>query len=95
MGSKNQQDLLKYLGVGYTLKTIDQELTIYRRINNHYDIELSGASRKGHPISVFVWDISNGEGASSRIVERHFDITDWDDLRALLEQLTEKYQGLA
>lgn len=95
MGSKNQQDLLEYLGAGYTLKTIDQELTIYRRINNHYDIELSGTSRKGRPISVFVWDISNGEGASSRITERHLDVTDWDDLRALLEQLTEKYQGLA
>ncbi len=95
MGTKNQQELLKFLGPEYSIKTIDLESCLYRKINGHYDIEISGTARKNHPISVFVWDISNGEGVSAAIVEKHFDITDWESLKALLDTLNKKYQDLA
>lgn len=94
MASKNQQDLLKFLGSEYTTKDIDGEICIYRKINDHYDIELSGTARKNHPISVFVWDISKGEGNSAIIVEKHFDISGRDHLKLLLEDLTKKYLDL-
>jgi hypothetical protein len=78
MASKNQQELLKFLGSEYSMKEIDLELCIYRKINSRYDIEISGTHRKNHPISVYVWDISN-----------------WTDLKTLLDNLTMKYQDLA
>lgn len=95
MASKNQQELLNYLGPEYSVKEIDYEPCLYRKINAHYDIEISGTSRKNHPVSVFVWDISTGEGVSASIVEKHFDISDWSSLKALLDELTKKYQDLA
>lgn len=93
MGSKNQQELLKFLGPEYSIKVIDGSPCIYRKFNEHYDLEISGALRTKHPVCVFVWDISNGEGNSAIIVERHFDISDWASLKSLLDELTKKYQG--
>lgn len=95
MASKNQQELLKFLGSEYSIKEIDGELCVYRKINACYDIELSGTARKNYPISVFVWDISKGEGVTAVIVEKHFDISGWDSLKGLLDDLTKKYQDLA
>ena len=46
MASKNQQELLKFLGPEYSMKEIDLELCIYRKINSRYDIEISGTHRK-------------------------------------------------
>ena len=95
MASKNQQDLLKFLGPEYSMKEIDLELCIYRKINSNYDVEISGAHRNNHPLSVFVWDISNGDGVSAIMVEKHFDISNWGALKDLLDNLTKKYQDLA
>jgi len=95
MASKNQQELLNFLGKEYSVKEIDCELCLYRKINSHYDIEISGTSRKNHPISVFVWDISKGEGVSATIVEKYFDISNRVSLKMLLDELTKKYQDLA
>ena len=69
MYSKNQQELLKFLGPKYTIKEIDMEPCFYRKINHKYDIEISGTFRKNRPINVYVWDISNGEGIDAVIVE--------------------------
>ncbi len=93
MGSKNQQDLLKFLGPEYSIKVIDGSPCIYRKFNDHYDLEITGAGRKNRPVCVFVWNISSGEGVSAVIAEKHFDISDWASLKALLDELTRKYQG--
>ena len=50
MYSKNQQELLKFLGPKYTIKEIDMEPCFYRKINHKYDIEISGTFRKNRPI---------------------------------------------
>lgn len=94
MITKNQQALLEYLGPEYSTKTIDMELCIYRKINARYDIEISGTARQNHPISVFVWDISHGDGVAAQIVERWFDIKNMSNLKQLLNNLVEKYQDL-
>lgn len=92
MYSKNQQELLKFLGPKYTIKEIDMEPCFYRKINHKYDIEISGTFRKNRPINVYVWDISNGEGIDAVIVEKFFDISGWGELKALLENIIEKYR---
>lgn len=95
MASKNQKELLKFLGPGYSIKEIDFGPCIYRRINARYDIEVSGAYRKDYPISVYVWDISNGVHASAVVAEQHNGISDWSALKALLDGLTRKYRDSA
>ena len=46
MITKNQKELLDFLGPQYSIKTIDGEPCIYRKINSHYDIEISGTRAK-------------------------------------------------
>lgn len=92
MGTKNQQELLKFLGPEYSIKTIDGESCLYRKINSSYDIEISGTTRKNRPISVFVWDITKGEDFAASIVEKHFDISDWASLKTLLDTIIQKYR---
>lgn len=95
MASKNQQELLKFLGSEYSMKEIDLELCIYRKINSRYDIEISGTHRKNHPISVYVWDISNGDGISATMVEKHFDISNWTDLKNIAGQSHHEISGFS
>lgn len=87
--TENQKKLLSFLGPEYSVKIIDQVECLYRKINDNYDIEISGALRKGQKVCVFVWDISKGH--PTEIVERHFDIKEWTDLKALLNQIVERY----
>lgn len=91
--SKNEKALLEFLGPDYTMKVIDGVESVYRKINDNYDIEIVGTTRKGQKMSVFVWDISRGEGIMSQIVERYFDIKEWDDLKTLLDQIVERYSN--
>lgn len=94
MGSKNQQEILNYLGSEYSLKEIDSELCIYRKINDRYDIEISGTNRRRHPMVIYVWDISTGAGISARIVEQFSGITDKSALKNTLNQIIGKYSDL-
>lgn len=52
MPSKNQKELLQLLGSKYSIKTIDGEECIYRKINDTYDIEISGTRLKTRPMHV-------------------------------------------
>lgn len=95
MASKNQQELLKFLGSKYSIRDFDFEPCVYRKINNNYDIEISGTNKKNHPIDIYVWDISQSEQGGAHIVEKHFNISDWSILKALLDDIVRKYQDLA
>lgn len=46
MATKNQQELLDYLGPQYFLRNIDGEPCICRNINTRYDLEISGTAKK-------------------------------------------------
>lgn len=93
MITANQNRLLAMLGPDYSVKEIDLEDCIYRKLNSKYDIELSGTARKGRPISIYVWDISNGDGISAQIVEKIHQIKYDVELLTVLNSLAEKYQG--
>lgn len=88
--SKNQKRLLEFLGPEYSIKEIDQEPCIYRKINSQYDIEISRTFRKSKSIAVYVWSTS-----PNIIVEKHFNISSDDELKLLLTDLLKKYQDLA
>ncbi len=95
MASRNTLDLLQFLGGEYSLKTIDGEECIYRKINNSFDIEISGAHRKRMSICVYVWDIKYGDGIAAHTVEQRIGIKSKEDLKTTLDALVQKYQGLA
>ncbi len=89
--TRNQKELLKLLGSEYSMKDIDMENCIYRKINDNYDIEISNTYRKNKPMDVYVWDISKGMTSDARIVESICNIKTPNDLQALLNDLVTKY----
>ena len=91
MATKNQQELLDYLGPQYFLRNIDGEPCICRNINTRYDLEISGTAKKKHSLDVYVWDISRGTGTAATIVEQITDISDKEMLKQTLIKLIEKY----
>lgn len=88
---KRQQELLDFLGPKYSVKRIDLGDAIYRKINDNYDIEINVSGRYG--ASIFVWDISRGMDITARIVERHFDVEDQNEVKELLDGIVKKYGG--
>ena len=83
----NQKRLLSLLGPEYSLKVIDLELCVYRRINATYDIEISGTSYKGRKIGVYVWR------DCVEIVDRVCDIKTDYELITTLNSFVKKYSG--
>ncbi len=94
MPSRNIKEILKYLGSAYTIRMIDGEDCIYRKINDAFDIEVSRANRKNNLMWVYVWDISEKIWNRPHIIETIRDISGEENLKAVLEALVKKYQDL-
>lgn len=94
--SKKLNDTLIYLNSDYSIKTIDIEPCIYRKISDRYDIEVSGLdnSSKRFSADVYVWDISNGDGIGATTVENIHGIKSADELKAVLDSLFVKYYSM-
>ena len=94
--SKKLNDTLMYLNSDYSIKTIDMESCIYRKISDRYDIEVSGLdnSSKRFSADVYVWDISNGDGIGATTVENIHDIKSADELKSVLDSLFVKYYSM-
>lgn len=89
--TKNQKELLEILGPDYELKTIDNELCIYRKLNPAYDIEISGTARRNAKINIYVWRLHPTSGCPIEIVEKYFNIREHPSIKAVLADITEKY----
>ena len=89
--TKNQKELLEFLGPGYELKTIDDEVCIYKRLTPCYDIEISGTARRNAKINVYVWKLYPNSEQPIEIAKKHFDIATGQELKAVLAEITEKY----
>ena len=51
---KKLNETLKFLGCNYSVKVIDYEPCIYRKISNDYDIEISGLHNKNKSFTIYV-----------------------------------------
>ncbi|ARF70684.1 hypothetical protein B7C51_24740 (plasmid) [Paenibacillus larvae subsp. pulvifaciens] len=89
--SKNLKAVLEHLGNQYTVKTIDLEECAYRKLNDRYDIEISGCRKKNGPYHVYVWDITRGTSVAAQIVEQFSDIKGLPQLKATLKHIETKY----
>lgn len=85
------KSVLSYLGPEYRFQEIDLEDCIYRKINSSYDIEISGAYKKGNPITVYVWDISKDLMSNAHIVETVGNIKTPEELKSILNSIVSKY----
>lgn len=95
MGIKRLKDTLIYLNSDYSIKTIDGEPCLYRKISNKYDIEVSGlnSSSKTFLVDIYVWDISKGIGVMASIVENISGIKSKEELKSILDSLFVKYHS--
>lgn len=88
------QSRCEELGPEYSVVTIDLERCIYRRINDFFDIEISGVDNskfQGLNIGVYVWRIS----PNREIAQKILGIPSMDELRRHLQLIVDEYQGLS
>lgn len=85
-------DILNAKNNVYSIRVIDAENCIYRKINNDFDFEISGldCNSKKFNATIYVWKITDG----SFIVEKIHDIKTVEQLSALLEDLASKYSKI-
>lgn len=84
--------VLENLGENYSDKIIDGEHCIYRKINSHYDIEVSGvnSSKRKKSYSIYVWEIS----PDLKVVDELHDIKTISYLERVLDTFVEKYKSM-
>ena len=87
---KKLNETLKFLGCNYSVKVIDYEPCIYRKISNDYDIEISGLHNKNKSFTIYVWDISKGDTLAARILEKH-KADSHKELKQTLDTIVVKY----
>lgn len=89
--SKNLKEVLDFLGDPYRAQNIDGVPAVYRKLNNHYDIEIDGCQYKTTPYRVYVWDIRDGMDIRARLVEQSGPIDDLQELKRVLDGYVQKY----
>lgn len=91
--TKTFNKTLSELGENYSSAIIDNELCAYRKINDAYDIEISGLNNnriKNPNFTVYVWKLLPGK----HIVEQYNNIHDISELKTTLQSIVQKYQNL-
>ncbi|MBU5439475.1 hypothetical protein KQI42_15780 [Tissierella sp. MSJ-40] len=90
--TKKLKEIRAKLGSDYSIKPVDGEQCIYRKINSNYDLEVSGLNDNKENIDakISVWKIS----PYSQVIETVRDITSLNSLSISLIDLVEKYQDL-
>ncbi|MFR5598662.1 MAG: hypothetical protein ACLTJB_03010 [Holdemania filiformis] len=88
MYPKKLRDALDYLGPSYSIKVIDGVESIYREINSHYDIEISGLFNSSKLFNLFVWK------RSPLIVVDRYENLNLEDLEKQLDAVILKYRHL-
>ena len=91
IGEKNQQDLAEFLGPDYSVRVVDIASCVFRRLNDRFDIEIVGTTRRNGPFSVYVWDVPHVEHEAARLLDVHQDIPGQAALKELLDGLVRKY----
>lgn len=88
--SSKIKDICDKLGRGYSIKSIDLENCIYKRLNSDYDVEVSGLdnSSKTFHCNVYLWHLTNGTRIESTIP----DVDSFEQLDALLRFLEIRFR---
>ncbi len=90
--TKKLKDICSQLGPNYSITVIDLEQVIYRKINDMYDIEISGLNnnRKTFNSNVYVWRLV----PSKRIEETIQNLKSIEQLKDALNTICQKYSKI-
>ncbi|MCL6615786.1 MAG: hypothetical protein K6T39_01430 [Anoxybacillus ayderensis] len=89
--NKSLKEVLDFLGDSYSVQKIDGMPTVYRKLNDYYDIEIDGCQYKNTPYRVYVWDIRDGMDIKARLIEQSGPIDDLHELKRVLDDYVRKY----
>ena len=80
--------ICKALGNNYSIKKIDNENVIYRKLNENYDIEISGIDNSSSHlrIVVFVWDLK-----TKKVINSYSEIDSLERLQSVLHRIENTY----
>lgn len=86
---KKIKDIQKQLGNLYSIKMIDLENCIYRKLNEEYDVEVSGLDnrKKSFNCTVYLWSLKPGKSIEST----YSDISSFEQLLETLQSLEMLY----
>ncbi len=81
--------IAEQLGPDYSIKWIDGENCVYRKLNNDFDIEVSGLdnNKKSFSCTVFLWSLLPGKS----IKATYTDIKSFEQLCETLQSLEMLY----
>lgn len=84
------EKVLAQLGNGYSMKVIDLERVIYYKINENYDLEISGLDNKKRKLeaTIYVWQIK----PSLQIIETIENIHTVSRIADIVTSLCYKYR---
>lgn len=88
--TKNFKIIMDQLGKNYSSKIIDMELCGYRKLNNDFDIEISGINdnkKVNLDISVYLWKLN----PEPLIFASYPNIKSINDLLETLKTIEEQY----
>lgn len=90
-GSKIKH-VLAALGTEYSITVIEGENVIYQKLNDDYEIEISGLDNRKDTFSciVYLWDIKLV--SIKKLAERH-EACSLDELKNILESLSKKHRS--
>lgn len=88
-----QQEISDRIG-GCSLKYIDGAWSLWKKLNDHYDIEILGSYCRSDPFTVVIYDISRGEWHPP-VVERYDDIASLAALEHIVTEANWKYSARA
>ncbi|AYO30222.1 hypothetical protein D2962_05960 [Biomaibacter acetigenes] len=89
--TKKLKEICSKLGPDYSIKVIDAEQVIYRKINDNYELEVSGLnnSRKKMKAVIYLWQLKPGK-VNLEVIE---NVTTFEFLESSLTSLVEKYRN--
>lgn len=90
---KKIKAILSRLGSDYSIRLVDTEQCIYRKLNDSYDIEVSGLNnqRKSIRATIFLWKLEHDQPAYT--VES-IQVSSFAELKSTLTAMACKYQNL-
>lgn len=88
--TKYQKEIIDFLGPEYQMSDVTGTYSLYRKLNDCYDIEILGTHGRNIPFTVIVCDISSGS-PKPPVAEAHHDITTLRHLERVLDEVCWKY----
>lgn len=84
------EQVCQYLGAPYSVSAIDTEEVIYRKLNDDFEIEVSGVHAKKQTYSIYVWQIR----PHRELVGIYHNICGREALKDALGYCSVKYRNL-